>query len=794
MEPDVTLRTNGMFSLEALEFRDVLEFLAARTVTPMGRRAAWELLPSPDLEEVVRRQVLLRDCVHLAQQDQLPSLPCLSDSAPLLARLALPAAVLEAKELADLFALAAAARDLSVSLAGHGGQAAALAALAGQLPDLGGFRREAKRILSPEGGLRDHASRDLASLRRRLVELTERIQAKLSLHLENPGARGYLRDEFITRRNDRFVIPVRADSRVAVEGIVHGASASGATVFMEPLEIVGLNNDLVKLRAREAAEVQRLLESLTTTARRVQSDLECTAHLMGQIDLHQAAARMASEMNLKPAEISPEGRLELQGVWHLVLQERLRREDGGVVPCRIRLTPEEQVLVISGPNTGGKTVVLKTVGLAALMHQAGLPLPMQRGCLPVFRQVLADIGDHQSIALNLSTFSSHLLALTAMTRDVQAPALVLLDELGTGTDPEEGAALGMAVVDHFRMRRALVIVTTHHNGLKAYAGTTHGVRNASVEFNEETLQPTFRLLDGVAGDSSGIEIAARLGLAPEIVEKARRLVPEKGRLVESYMARLAAELARVQADRKAAGSILEEAGRRRRLAERRQREEEEAFRRRLDRLLEEMRCQFKADLATSLERLKGSMPRRRLMRGMEQAEATFGRLTRGRLKEVAPGRWEDGLGGGPPLKVGDVVSLKGLGSSGTVDRIEKDGRVTLSMRGKRLVVPLKDVRRAAPSTPEPGHRVVIQRLSLETSREVRLAGLRVEEALERLDKYLDQALLAGLEQVKVVHGVGSGRLRSGICSWLDRHRGVQEHRPGTVEEGGGGVTVVRLVV
>ncbi|HKC85373.1 MAG TPA: endonuclease MutS2, partial [Blastocatellia bacterium] len=363
-------------------------------------------------------------------------------------------------------------------------------------------------------------------------------QRSLETILKRADEAHALQDEFITIRNERYVIPIRNDNRGAVAGVVHGMSSSGQTAFVEPLETIGLNNELVRLRELEQVEITKVLFSITEELREERAALEAMASRVGQLDFIAAKARLAIAQNAIEPRVNNSGRLALKDARHPLLEASLKAQGAPIVPISMNLDADRRVMVVSGPNAGGKTVVLKTAGLLSLMAQAGLLVPAAEADLPVFHQVHADIGDHQSIAANLSTFTAHIQNVRGISDELKPPALVLLDEVGTGTDPEEGSALGVAMVDYFREHGAHVIVTTHYSGLKMYATNTPGVINASVEFDERTLKPTYRLLVGLAGSSSGIEIARRFGLPEAITGRAAELVKTASAEATEYLRRL----------------------------------------------------------------------------------------------------------------------------------------------------------------------------------------------------------------------------------------------------------------
>ena len=441
---------------------------------------------------------------------------------------------------------------------------------AAKFPLLAAPRRFARRFsrcrwprfaaaLLPNGDISDDASPALRRIRASIAQTRESIQKTLKQILRSRNAEAG--EDYVTLRNDRFVIPVRAEHRRAVPGVMHGASATGQTVFLEPFETVETNNQLVQLAEDEAAEIVRILSQLTERLRLLREPLVAAADTIAALDSVFARARFAQDFDAAMPEFSETGELRLEATRHPVLEDKLRRENRAIVPMTLALGGQERLLVISGPNTGGKTVALKTTGLAALSAQAGIPVAAQRAVLPLFDRVLVDIGDEQSIAADLSTFSAHMLNLKAMLVAATPQSLVLVDEMGTGTAPEEGAALAVALLDELRAKNCIVLATTHHDRLKAYASTTPGVVNAAVEFDEINLRPTYRLMVGVPGGSSGIAIAQRLGLPASLIERARSLLgPESREAADliAYLHRSRDEIDRMQQQMAAERHALEE--------------------------------------------------------------------------------------------------------------------------------------------------------------------------------------------------------------------------------------------
>jgi DNA mismatch repair protein MutS2 len=799
-EPDSAagdLPAGGDFAEDDLEFAGVLGMLRARASTPMGQELAAALAPSGCLEEVTRRLVLLREGLQLAADDVRLSFPRLADPVPDLDLLAAPGAVLPADGLRNLASLAMAVDALRREVRPHGKQAPQVLGLVESVPDLAPFHRACRGVFTADGGLEDGASPRLKSLRHQVATTAERLRQRMSGLLAGPEADRYLRDEYVTQRNGRFVLPVRADHRRAVDGIVHGTSTSGATLYVEPLAMVEANNDLIRLQEAEALEEARILAELTDLAASLRPGFLSATAVVGRMDLLAASVRLAMDFDGTPAELASGGTLELVDARHLLLAQRLAEMGTAVVPLSVRLEDDCHVLVVSGPNTGGKTVALKTVGLAALMNQAGLAVPARRAVLPVFRQVLTDIGDHQSIQENLSTFSSHIRSLVNMTGAVKEPALVLVDELGTGTDPEEGAALGVAVVEYFRSRGGFVLVTTHHNGLKAYAETTPGVVNASVEFDEDSLEPTYRLLPGVAGRSGGLDIAGRLGLPATIVEHARRLVPESARQAQRYVARLADLVAEAEAARESAEAQRLAATEEARLSREATRRADSQRQVSVEAAIKVARQRMEKAGRAALERIEKEFGREHRRRAEEKARAEFSRLARreiARSGSSAPAVDEDD--GGGEIRAGDRVRLSSTGHEGQVESVDDRGHLVVQVGHARLVTTRHEVRKVdARHQVAPAGRVTVRSSSGGTvAAELKLIGQRVADALEELDRYLDRALLAEHRLVRIVHGHGSGRLKASVRAHLQEHAAVDSFHPGGPGEGGDGATVVTLLV
>src|SRR5882762_2290999 len=507
--------------LSSLEFDRVLGLLAAETATPPGASFALALRPSYDPAEVQGANRLLAEAMrYLEVRGALP-FGVVPDPSPILLRLEVEGAVLAPLEVFDLVTVMKAGRTLKSSLTESRADFPGLWSSGRDHPDLGNLIRFLDGKIATTGELEDTASDELHGVRQEIHRRNERLKEALDAIVERPEVARALQDTFVSIRSDRHVIPLRAEAQGSLQGIVHGVSGSGATVFVEPIETVDLNNQIVTLRDREAAEIQRLLQEYSDLLRGRLAELRVLVVGIGRLDLLSARARLGRRFGAHPGETSSDGGLRLNAARHPLLEQALKSEGRAIVPLDLELTAGTRVLMISGPNTGGKTVALKTAGLLSLMFQSGLPVPAREAVLPVFRGIFIDIGDRQSIPDRLSTFSARMRNISRIAGALEAPALVLMDEIGTGTDPEDGVALAIAILDFLRERGALVIATTHLEALKAYAATTEGCANSAMQFEEETFTPVFKLIAGIPGRSGGLEIAERLGLPVAILEAAR---------------------------------------------------------------------------------------------------------------------------------------------------------------------------------------------------------------------------------------------------------------------------------
>jgi DNA mismatch repair protein MutS2 len=796
---------------DLLEFGLLREIIARRSTCAPGRRAVEQLAPRIDVNGLRAEFELIRESVSYLRSGAEMGFGSLADPADWLARLAIPTESLTAAELLDASSLMDAVASLKLALGREGPKHPRLAERAARLADFRSLVASIRHAILPNGELRDNASPQLKRIRDRMAQSREQIQQSLEKILRARGEES--REDYVTLRNDRFVIPVRAADRRAVPGVVHGASATGQTLFVEPLETIELNNRLVQLAEDEVAEIARILAEFTDRLRSERLPLEYAASAIADLDSLFARGRFAREFDATIPEFSSSNRLQLQNARNPVLEDNLRRKDRKVVPITLEIGGEETVMVISGPNTGGKTVALKTVGLAALAGQSGIPVAAERAELPLFDSVLADIGDQQSISADLSTFSAHILNLKSMLERATDRTLVLVDEMGTGTAPEEGSALAVALLEEFRARRSLTLATTHHDRLKAYASTTPGVVNAAVEFDEENLRPTYRLLTGVPGVSSGIEIARRLGLPARIVEMARAgLSPETREAREwiAYLHRCREE--------------MDSLGRRAREELRALESERRALRtdwvERQRKRIAELEKRFAATtrhLESEFARLTAEIQDRKFRAQAEKLGARRMAKIEAGARADADAAVLDTLAasqadlGAEALELPQPVAAEGLaegmrvrvrGMKEPVVLRKRDGsRVEIQAGPMRMKIPLSDIlgidsgAPAGASSSTAPHRAitVTSRPADEPSaREINVIGATVEEASRRVDKFLDAAVLEGLPQVRIIHGHGTGALRRGLAEFLAAHPLVGKFYAEAEDRGGTAITIVEL--
>jgi len=796
---------------DVLEFDKLRELLRLRTTCVPGRRNIDALTPINNRVVLDYAFAHIREAREWLRSGRELGFGGLADPQQWLERIEGPGVVLEPREFLDAATLLETAGWLKPQFKEEAVKFPLLAARAATIADFRDLLTAVRRSILPNGEISDDASPALRRIRGSISDTRTSIQKTLKQILRSRNAEAG--EDYVTLRNDRFVIPVRAEQRRAVPGVMHGASATGQTVFLEPLETVDSNNQLVQLAEEEAAEIVRILRSLTERLQSVREPLSAAAETIAELDGAFARARFAHDFDATAPEFSDAEELRLDSARHPMLEDKLRRQNRPIVAMSLSLGAE-RLLVISGPNTGGKTVALKTTGIAALSAQSGIPVAAQRAILPIFDRVLVDMGDEQSIAADLSTFSAHMLNLKSMLDEATPQTLVLVDEMGTGTAPEEGAALAVALLDEFRAKNCFVLATTHHDRLKAYASTTPGVVNAAVEFDDVNLRPTYRLMVGVPGGSSGIAIAQRLGLPPSLIGRARSLLaPESREAADliAYLHRSRDELDRMQKQMTAERHALEEERKKLRTewVDRQQRRIKD-----LEEKFAEMQKRFDENVAAVVEavkdrELRGQLEKSSRRKLQEVRGEARDELNAAVVQTLSESQSDLGISSGEAnsapsaasLQAGARIRVRGFSNPVLLRRIEGSTAEIEAgpLRMKVAVEQITGVEGPPPSVKSAGS--APSRLNVTvTSRpsenpagaEINVIGSTVEEASNRVDKFLDEAALANRQSVRIIHGHGTGALRKGLAQFLSSHPLVRKIAAETEDRGGKAVTVVEL--
>ena len=776
-------------ALHVLEYDKILELLRAHLSSDVGREAAASLAPAASLAEAERLLQLTEEADGVYRRTGRTPIDAFPDIRPMLARVH-AAHALTAAELLDAAQCLRAARAARETLLG-GEASGLLAAMAGRLSSHRAIEEEIGRCILAEDEIADSASPELMRLRRQMRLTNERMREKLNAMIKSPVYQKYLQEPIITVRNGRLALPVKAEHRAQVSGLVHDQSGSGATLFIEPAAAVELGNELRRLQAEERVEIGRILAGLTALLDPVAAELYASLNVLGALDVIFAKAVLARDMRAVRPKLNAEMRIRILAGRHPLLPRDT------VVPVDVWLGQEFRTLIITGPNTGGKTVTLKTVGLFTLMAMSGLFVPADaRTELAVCGEVFADIGDEQSIEQSLSTFSSHMTNTVAILREAGPGCLVLLDELGAGTDPVEGAALAQAILEALYASGALTMATTHYSEIKAFALTRPGMQNASMEFDVDRLLPTYRLFIGIPGKSNAFEISERLGLAPAVIERARQFLQKRDVAFEDVLsgaeaARREAETAaaEAEADRRAVREAREQLERQRdelaaERAQLRQKAREEARR---------IVQQTRQEMEDVVAKLRAAGEGAALERAVQKARDAV-RAAQERVQEQAQSA---GDGGAPPsaVKPGNAVRVLSVGREATVLKPpDARGEVLVQAGAMRMSVKLADLRsvQKKPERPRPaaGRRTLAEPersfLSLD------LRGRMVDEATVEIDRFIDDAELAGVKEITLIHGKGTGALRAGVQAYLRTHPQVKSFRIGAYGEGDAGVTVVTL--
>ena len=804
-------------SARVLEFTHFRDVLAAYLSSPLGKTRVAQLEPSSDCAWIDRQQQLAEEARKFYSAGGRFDFSALFDATTLLAKARIPGATLEIGQIRDLVLLVDKASEWR-EMALHPADAVredwrGMLDLAQQIADFTLLLRHFRNKILPDGTLDDRASSELARIRRDVEKQKRLIQESLRGYLRRLAEGGAVQDELVTIRGERFVIPVKTEQRKRVNGVVHGASSSGQTVFIEPLETIEQNNDLVRLLEEEQAEVRRILQEMTERLGERAGEIALAADILSEVELQFAKAHFALDYDCVRPELTQDF-LELRAARHPLLERNLKLKGGKVVPLTLEMAAAHRQLIISGPNTGGKTVGLKTVGLLALMAQAGVPVPANTARLPVFDSVLADIGDYQSIEQNLSTFSAHVTNIDFISRIATTHSLVLLDELGSATDPEEGAALAVAIASHFRQSGALSVISTHHTSLKVYAANTPGVLNAAVGFDEHTLQPTYELRVGVPGASAGINIAQRLGLNRQIIDAARQRLTTQTQDISKFLDRLHSELRDLERDRQTTQKREEELRRELKRLEaegqQEQRQKTRDYERKMESLLKDFEYQVREAVAAVQDRAAAQ-------KLSKQAEQRIARLRREFKEQFDAGvvAHKTGADRDDPnarpheikhISEGDTVKLKSLGRTAVVKRKIDENTFEVEMGAMKMKIPRHDV--AEVFSTGQGQRATVNPVAAARAKgisislkedvsaptEINVIGQTVDQATSEVEKFIDRAFLAGLTRVRIVHGSGMGILRKALRQFLQKHPHVATVAEPQQNEGGAGATVVELRV
>ena len=854
-------------ALQALEFDRIVEVLATFAATPLGAARLAAARPQTDPRRVASLVGATTEGVRFLETEGRFALRSPAGLDATLAALAIEGRALEPLRLVGLADFLESIEETRAAIRRAASPFPALRAVVENAASFKAEIADVRQKIDASGGVVDNASAELRSVRDRLRRLRARLQGLLESFLRGKETARYLQEQIVTDRNGRYVLLIRAEHRAAIPGIIHGSSTSGATLFLEPLSTVELNNEIVALEEQEAEEVRRILLALTNGFRSRPLDAQRTVESGIDLDVIQAKAEFSRLIGGTEPAMSTDGGLELRSARHPLLMAAVtarlpeRPDEGGdgagtkssahatraetgdgrngepgadldegtegmrgarppagrtePVPVDILLLPPTTVLMITGPNTGGKTVALKTAGLLALMAQAGLHIPAAPGSrLPVFRSVFADIGDEQSISASLSTFSWHITNIASMDRRLSLPALVLLDEIGVGTDPVEGGALGMAIVDHFRRRGALVIATTHYEALKSYASTTEGAVAAGFGFDPETFAPTYHLAYGAPGRSLALEISGRLGLNPVILAAARANISDREAQLAAHLKKVDEDLRTLEHERRLVGrerESLQEAETRLRAREGTLHEREESMRRRFEHQIDERLREARREIDAVVDDLKRRVGELAARASRERAPVPLSTGETGAVRTDALHALDEAAtrirgthaeGTAPADRRADAIEAPQAGDRVVVVSLGLEGRLVMTsggdaevdVQGKRLRVPADELRLVSRGAAvSAAGRVNVHVTSRDDApTELNVVGCTVDEALTRTEKFLDDTLLGDQRTVRVIHGYGTGQLRRAIAEFLQRHPLVARFAAAAPERGGGGVTVVEL--
>lgn len=782
-------------NLKKLEYHKIIERLANECSSILGKEKALALKPSLDFRTIEDWQNETSEAKTVLRIYPNFSLGGVRDIRGIMKKAEI-GGIIEPSEFLLVLDTLGAAKKLKNFFAEEGSKYLHLKSLGEKLSLFPQLEEEIKRSIDSDGEVSDRASSELANLRRKMRTLQKKVKEKLDGYVRSPDTQKYLQENIITIRNERYVLPVKVEYRNQVPGLIHDQSASGATLFIEPMAVVELNNEAIRCEAAQKAEVIRILRHLTEKVEKESQALEETSKILGELDFIFAKGRLSSLLDCGQPKINQNGFLKIIQGRHPLIKEK-------AVPVTIHLGGDFDTLVITGPNTGGKTVTLKTVGLFTLMAQAGLHVPAEEGTeLAVFSQIFADIGDEQSIEQSLSTFSSHMTNIIQILNKLTSNSLVLLDELGAGTDPTEGAALAMSILERLIERGSKTIATTHYSELKSFAYNRSRVENASVEFDIETLKPTYRLLIGIPGKSNAFEISLRLGLEKELVERAREFLSQEEVRVSDLIENLETNQLLSERDRQEAFELKKSAQRKIAELEERDRKlfekaEEIVQKARMEAL--ETVTRARRDSEAILKELRDAKKKTK-----EYSPQDLHQF-RAKIKEQEAQLWEqvsvqaeDAQLGIDDLMPGDLVVIKRLNQKAQVlKKPNTEGEVVVQAGIMKLNVKLNELKKVEEqkvniNKERTGIGKIVSNKTKEIKHELDLRGYTVDEAIYEVEKYLDDVYLAGIDKVYLIHGKGTGALRSAIHELVKNHHFIESSRIGNYNEGGTGVTVVEF--
>ena len=810
-------------SSRLLEFETLRDLLAGYASSTPGQRLIAELMPSLDHTWIETQHQLtteIREYRRVGGRFEFAGLP---EVKTLIEKSRITGAALETTEIRDVVMIADRGSEWREIVrqppAAMRSEWTAVDVLSAGILDFTAFLRAFHNKILPDGTLDDRASPELSRVRREIEKQKRQIQESLRGYLRKLAEGGTVQDELITIRGERFVIPVKVEQKRRVQGVVHGASSSGQTVFVEPLETIEQNNELVRLLDEEQVEVHRVLLEMTRTIGENSEAILAASDVLAELELQFAKARFAEDYNCVAVNLSgtsSEARLLLHRARHPLLERNLKLKKAKIVPITIELEGDHRQLVITGPNTGGKTVSLKTLGLLALMAQSGIPVPADRAEMPVFDAILADIGDYQSIEQNLSTFSAHVTNIDSISRTATEDSLVLLDELGSATDPEEGAALAVAIAEHFRKIGCMIVISTHHTSLKVYGANTPGVINASVGFDEATLQPTYELKIGVPGASAGINIAQRLGLNPAIIVSARSRLGSQTQDVARFLDRLHSDLRDLEKERNRMQAREQELEREKSHLANEGRKEQQAKIREMENKLEALFRDFEYHARETVNAVQDRAAAQKLSKDAERRIAKMRREFREQFDATVVAHATGADRGDPNatpslvkhVSEGDTVKLKSMGRAAVVKKKIGENHFDVEIGSMKMRIARDDIAEVlsgAQGKTQPqsspveaarsrGITVKLQNetTGLNTPTEINVIGRTVDEATSEVEKFVDRAFLAGMPRVRIVHGSGMGILRKALRQYLQKHPHVESVTEPPTNEGGGGATVVEL--